>query len=118
MTESAEGAVHVFPDTTHVAPLATVQLAAARVVTLHVSVTPPTFTVAVIAVEKNALEVSRTRKVWPFVMFPAVPHVPPLIEICAPVPLTDTGVEVLMPVIVTVFAAVVSVLRLHPSHWA
>ncbi|OYW53718.1 MAG: hypothetical protein B7Y80_15595 [Hyphomicrobium sp. 32-62-53] len=80
------------------------------VVTLHVSVTPPTFTVAVIAVENEALEVSRTATVWPLVMFPLVTHAPPAIEICAPAPVTDTGVVVLMPLIVTALA-VVSVLR-------
>lgn len=85
-------------------------VSAGSVVTLHVSMTPPTFTVAVMAVLKDALEVRRTASVWPFVMFPDVPHAPPLIEICAPVPVTETGVVALMPVIVTALA-VVRVLR-------
>lgn len=85
----------------------------AAVVTLHVSFTPPTVTVAVIAVLNDALEVSRTSKVWPFVILPDVPHAPPLIDICAPVPVTDTGVVVLMPLMVTGFD-VTSVLCVAP----
>lgn len=36
-------------------------------------------------------------------MLPLVTHAPPLMEICAPVPLTETGVVVLMPEIVMLF---------------
>ncbi|OYW53717.1 MAG: hypothetical protein B7Y80_15590 [Hyphomicrobium sp. 32-62-53] len=85
-------------------------VSAASVVTLHASVTPPTFTVAVMAVEKEALEVRRTASVCPLVILPDVPQAPPAMEICAPVPVTETGVVVLMPVMVTALA-VVSVLR-------
>lgn len=90
--------------------LAAVQLFAARVVTLQLSVTPPTFTVAVMAVPNVALDVRRTARVCPLVMFPDVAHAPPLMEICAPAPVTETGVVVLIPEMVTTLA-VVSVLR-------
>lgn len=58
-----DGAVQVLLETVHAVPLVTVQLFAARVVTLQLSVTPPTFTVALIAVLNEALDVSRTAKV-------------------------------------------------------
>lgn len=80
-----------------------VQPLAARVVALHTFVTPPTFTVAFMAVEKEAEVVSRTRKLWPFVIVPLVTQPPPLMLIVAPVPLTETGVVVLIPLIVNVF---------------
>jgi hypothetical protein len=51
------------------------------VVTLHISVTPPTFTVAVMMVSYEALEVRRTASVCPLVIFPDVPHAPPAIDI-------------------------------------
>jgi hypothetical protein len=76
---------------------------AALVVTLQTSVTPPTFTVAVIAVEFDELDVRRTARVWPFVILPDVAHAPPLMETCAPVPVTETGVVVLMPLMVITF---------------
>jgi hypothetical protein len=111
---TADGAVQVLLETVHVVPEATVQLFGARVVTLQLSVTPPTFTVAPRAVENDPLEVSRTASVWPLVIVPLVTQLPPLIEICGlPDPLTDTGVDVLMPLIVTA-AAVVSVLGFAP----
>jgi hypothetical protein len=94
--------------------LAAVQLFGARVVTLQLSVTPPTFTVALNTVENDALEVRRTASVWPLAIVPLVTHAPPLIEICGlPDPLTDTGVLVLIPLIV-IAAAVVRVLRFAP----
>lgn len=86
--------------------LAAVQLFAARVVTLHVSAMPPTSTVAVMPVTKDALEVILRPSVWPLVMLPDVTHAPPLMEICAPAPVTETGVLVLMPEIVTAVAVV------------
>lgn len=90
---TALGAVQVLELTVQVAPLATVQLFAARVVTLHVSETPPTVTVAVIAVENDALDVKRTAIVWPGVIVPDVVQAPPLMEICGePEPVTLTAV--------------------------
>ena len=104
----ADGAVQVLPATAHVVPEATVQLFATRVVTLQLSVTPPTLTVVVIAVLKDAELVRRTASVCPLVILPDVVHAPPLIDICAPVPVTETGVLVLMPLMV-IAVAVVSV---------
>lgn len=63
LTFRTEGDVQVLPDTAHVVPEATVQLISGRVVTLQLSVTPPTFTVAVRTVLKEALEVRRTASV-------------------------------------------------------
>lgn len=60
--------------------LAALQLLGARVVALHVSVTEPTVTVVLTAVENDALDVRRTSSVWPFVMVPDVTHDPPLIR--------------------------------------
>lgn len=111
---TALGAVQVLLETVHVVPAATEQLLGARVVTLQLSVTPPTFTVALIAVENDALDVSRTARVWPFVIFPLVTHAPPLILIVAPVPVTETGVDVLIPLI-EIAAAVVSVEGFVPA---
>lgn len=77
------------------------QTFAARVVTLQLSVTPPTLTVAPSAVLKDAELVNCTRNVWPFEIVPVVTHAPPLMEISGdPCPLTDTVVPVLMPLIV------------------
>ena len=76
----------------HVLPCA-VQVFGARVVTLQLSVTPPMVTVAVRAVEKDALDVKRTAIVWPGVIVPDVVQAPPLIEICGePEPVTLTAV--------------------------
>lgn len=47
------------------------------------------------------------------VILPDVVHAPPLIDICAPPPLTETGVVVLIPLIV-IAVAVVSVLGFAP----
>ena len=102
----ADGVVHVLPETVHVVPLAIVQPFAARVVTLQLSVTPPTFTVAVMAVLKDAELVRRTASVWPLVIVPLVTQLPPLMLMVAPVPVTETGVVVLMPEIVIVFDVV------------
>lgn len=110
---TALGAVQVLLETVHVVPAATEQLLGARVVTLQLSVTPPTFTVALIAVENDALDVSRTAKVWPLLMLPDVTQLPPLMLMVAPVPVTETGVDVLMPLI-EIAAAVVRVLGFAP----
>jgi hypothetical protein len=68
------------------------QLLPARVVTDQVSLTPPIVTVAVSAVLKDPLEVRRTEMVWPGVIVPDVPHVPPLMLISGlPDPVTDTA---------------------------
>lgn len=90
------------------------QLLGARVVTLQLSVTPPTLTVAESAVENDSLDVSCTRKVWPFVIVPDVTQPPPLMLIFGlPEPLTDKLAPVVRPDIVIVFD-VMSVLSACP----
>ena len=80
------------------------QLFAARVVTDQLSVAPPTVTVAERALEKAFADVNLTRKLWPLVIVPDVAHAPPLMEtVGLPVPLTDTAVAVLIPLIVRMF---------------
>ena len=80
-------------------------VSAARVVTLQLSVTVPTVTVVLTAVENDALEVRRTSRVCPFVIVPDVTQLPPLMRKLAP-PVAETLVAVLMPLIVTLLDAV------------
>ena len=58
-------------------------------------------TVALFRVLFAALLVKRSSSVWPSVMLPVVPHVPPLMRNCGvPSPVMLTAVAVLMPLMV------------------
>lgn len=84
-------------------------MSTAIVVTVHVSSVDPSATVAVCAVLKDALDVSRTANVWPLAMLPDVPQAPPLMDICgAPCPDTSTspGQPAGMPLMVMALAVV------------
>jgi hypothetical protein len=84
-------------------------VSAASVVTDHTLSVEPMETVAVWAVEKEALEVRRTARVWPLVTLPLVPHAPPAIDICGlpwPATLTSPGQPAGIPLMVTAEAVV------------
>lgn len=84
-------------------------VSAASVVTDHTLSVEPMDTVAVWAVEKEALEVRRTARVWPLLMVPLLPHAPPATLICGlpcPATLTSPGQPAGIPLMVTAEAVV------------
>jgi len=81
------------------------QLLGARVATDQLSVTVPTVIAELTAALNEALEVRRASSVWPFVMLPVVPQLPPSMRNSAP-PVAETVAAVLIPLMVTLFDAV------------